>query len=1066
MASILVATGFVRIDADATPATKALKSFGAVGSQALTTTLLPALAAVSAGLLSVASAAAVAGGAVSAYGAAVAPQFKMITEANQKLEASENAKEKATVQANIAQQLAKKHGFEYGKQVEITASMSDSAKEAAKEYNSALSAQQTASKAATKAQLLYKEDLKAMPPATRQTADALQKLKDASKEWSNSLAGDTMPLFTRGIQFLTNLLPKLTPIVKDVADELDVFVNSLRVGVAGQVFQQFGDNIKTNGAGALGSFLAVVKNITVGFVGLLNTFMPMSKGVQGGLVGLTEKFALWGATSQNSPGLQKMMQIAKDSIPSFVALGKAIADVVSAAGPLSGVGLKVLTVFAQIIDAIPTPVLKLLVPAIIAVNLALKAYAIYQAAATGATWLFTTSVTTSTGVVYSSRLALIAHRIILILHAAATAITTAATWLWTAATVAATVAVLILKGALLVLKVAMLLTFGAVKLLVTGLKLLAYAILTNPIALIITLIVLLVAAFVIAYKKSETFRNIVHAALNAVKDAALAVAAWFSGPFVQFFVDAWGKVMQYFVNPIKNFFTVTLPNAAKTTKEKVTGWWNAAYQGLLTTWNFIKTKILQPIITFFTVNIPNGVRNGRDRIVGWWNSMATGLSNGYTWIKTRVFQPIGNFFTQTIPGWARTMNQKVQGWFTAMRDGIGSIWNGIKEKAKAPINWVLKNVWNNGIQNVWGKIAGWIGIDNKLKDVQLLAAGGTVGNRPFGLFNRPTAIVGEGNPNYPEYVIPTDPKYATRARGLWESAGTHFMADGGIIGSIGDAVGKAASSVKGVVKGAADFFTDPTAAAKKLFNGVLGKLSGLGSSPWAKMASRLPHMAVDGLMKAVKNVGSSLLGAVGLGSGNGGSGVARWGPIVQILLRMLGQPAAYKDLTLRRMNQESGGNPTIVNKWDSNWQAGHPSVGLMQVIRGTFQAYAGKYRNTGPFLYGVSVDPAANIYASMRYALSRYGSLPAAYNRPGGYANGTGGTTAGMHLFGENGPELGFTPAGWRILNTRRSAALAGGGVMVIEKLVLENHGVIASRREALDWLAAAQDQLRRRNRI
>jgi hypothetical protein len=39
-------------------------------------------------------------------------------------------------------------------------------------------------------------------------------------------------------------------------------------------------------------------------------------------------------------------------------------------------------------------------------------------------------------------------------------------------------------------------------------------------------------------------------------------------------------------------------------------------------------------------------------------------------------------------------------------------------------------------------------------------------------------------------------------------------------------------------------------------------------------------------------------------------------------------------------------------------------------------------------MYGVSIDPMANIYASMKYALANYGSLSRAYNRPGGYARG------------------------------------------------------------------------------
>jgi SLT domain-containing protein/phage-related protein len=163
------------------------------------------------------------------------------------------------------------------------------------------------------------------------------------------------------------------------------------------------------------------------------------------------------------------------------------------------------------------------------------------------------------------------------------------------------------------------------------------------------------------------------------------------------------------------------------------------------------------------------------------------------------------------------------------------------------------------------------------------------------------------------------------------------------------------------------------------------------------------------------------------GGGEGGPGVQRWTGVVQQALGQLNQSMSLVSTTLRRMNQESGGNPRAVNRWDSNWQAGHPSVGLMQVIRGTFEAYAGKYRKTGPFMYGVSVDPMANIYASMRYALARYGSLSKAYNRPGGYA---GGGIVGTRI--HRGLRTGYasggviTVAGKRV-DTGPLAAAVGG---------------------------------------
>lgn len=118
-----------------------------------------------------------------------------------------------------------------------------------------------------------------------------------------------------------------------------------------------------------------------------------------------------------------------------------------------------------------------------------------------------------------------------------------------------------------------------------------------------------------------------------------------------------------------------------------------------------------------------------------------------------------------------------------------------------------------------------------------------------------------------------------------------------------------------------------------------------------------------------------------------GKGVAQWTDVTLQAMHMLNIPDSYLNAILRRMNQESGGNPGIQNNWDSNAKKGTPSIGLMQTIAPTFNAYAGSLKGRG------ITDPLANIYAGLNYAGTRYGKSHGGFlggvlyamNKSGGY---------------------------------------------------------------------------------
>jgi hypothetical protein len=134
--------------------------------------------------------------------------------------------------------------------------------------------------------------------------------------------------------------------------------------------------------------------------------------------------------------------------------------------------------------------------------------------------------------------------------------------------------------------------------------------------------------------------------------------------------------------------------------------------------------------------------------------------------------------------------------------------------------------------------------------------------------------------------------------------------------------------------------------------------------------------------------------------------VDRYAPIaLEMLFRILGwkvekfgEIAQDIPKVLRRLNQESGGNPNAINLWDENAKRGTPSMGIMQVIPPTFAAYKGPFNDIWM--------PRDNMYAGLNYANSRYGSIAAAMDKAGGYARGGIANKPTFGVFGEAGSEV------------------------------------------------------------
>ncbi|MCK9901291.1 phage tail tape measure protein [Glutamicibacter sp. V16R2B1] len=510
----------------------------------------------------------------------------------------------------------------------------------------------------------------------------------------------------------------------------------------------------------------------------------------------------------------------------------------------------------------------------------------------------------------------------------------------------------------------------------TATLLLNSAFLANPIGIIIVALVALAAGFAYAYTHSETFRNIVQGALAWVSGAAQAAGRWFvafgsdvggvltavsSGAqaFGGFFVGIFRGIFDYVSSIVRGGLAIwrgVIDIGLGGILAAAQLWWI-----YFTTPFRVGFEVIRGLFSFFSALF----RGDWD---GAWNAISGTTTRVLGIVRGAIDSGLGAIKTA----------------FQTTKDGIGVIWDGLKTVASAPVKFVVETVYNNGIRRAWNSIVAKIpGVpEMPALSVPGLAAGGPIAGGVRGQ----DSVLRWLMPG--EHVLTTAEVNAAGGHGRIFAlrralgGGTQASGVGMALGGVGDALGAAWNATGGR---AVDKLEDLARAglakgfelAVSPIRGAMNSTLGRGDN-WRGIINRLIQTPFDKLIEWVRGKEAEMVPD----AGPVGAGVARWSGVSSAVLNETGQSLSWLPLLLKRMNQESGGNPRAINLWDSNAKAGIPSKGLMQVIDPTFRAYAGPHIGAGIW------DPHANIYAATKYSLSRYGSLGKAWNRAGGYDQG------------------------------------------------------------------------------
>ena len=273
----------------------------------------------------------------------------------------------------------------------------------------------------------------------------------------------------------------------------------------------------------------------------------------------------------------------------------------------------------------------------------------------------------------------------------------------------------------------------------------------NPLGLIILAVIGLVAAFVIAYKRSETFRNVVDGAFRAIKTVVMNVIN-FLKPFITTAFSALKTVFTIYFNIYKTVFTV----AFRVIKAVVVTTFNAIKATVMFVFNALKT-----VFTFY-LGIYKAIISGAISVIKtvWsagFNFFKTKVVGTFNGIKTTISNALG-----TVWGFITDLKTKIT--------GIGSnLWEGLKTGLTSVIGFLRNSL--NGLIGLFNKPIEFFNNNNGplpniplIPDIPALAKGGIV--------TRPTlALIGEAGP---EAVVPL-----SGAAGRGFAGGSSIIIQGG-----------------------------------------------------------------------------------------------------------------------------------------------------------------------------------------------------------------------------------------------------------------------------------------------
>ena len=550
---------------------------------------------------------------------------------------------------------------------------------------------------------------------------------------------------------------------------------------------------------------------------------------------------------------------------------------------------------------------------------------------------------------------------------------------------------------------------------------------------------------------------------NSFVGRIITAVAGFAINFRDKITNLWQKVKETFTQKAIEVYNKFKDSFVGRTILKIIAFSKDFRTNISNMWQRVKDKFIEKILEIYNkvkdsfvgkiiTNIINFSKNFRNNISTMWDK----VKNKFTTFINSIRNSIENSFVGKMLTSVRNLKTKFVNLAGDMWDGVKKQFNNIVDGAKGlpkRIGDGIKNAKNkatSGMKNVGNALIKTAGKPfNKVVDgvnwiTKKFGGKGDIGHWDYPQYAKGTgghpgghAIMGDGKgsnagselvslPNGKQFLSASTPTiYPNLPRGtqVLSAKDTKNLPAyaKGTFGKIASGIKSAGKAAFNKVKDVWEYASKPKELVKKVI-GDIGIDSGLAKIPKDIAGSGIKYIK-DKPVKYIKDK----IGDFGFGGGNASGNVKSW---ISAAIAATGAPKSWQSALETIAMKESGGRtgPSTINKWDINWTRGTPSMGLMQTIRPTFEAYKKAGMND-------IMNPIHNAVAAINYIKSRYGTP---FNTPGiksmsrggpykGYATGGLVRKMGLYPLAEDGhPEWIIPTDPKRRTDAMKLLALAG----------------------------------------